>query len=48
MYLLRLRTMTTLGHRSAMASTSDSWVLSAPGMLRTALRTFLQVACTKG
>ncbi len=28
-----------------MASTSDSWALSAPGMLRTALRTFLQVAC---
>jgi len=28
-----------------MASTSDKWVSSAPGMLRTAFLTFLHVAC---
>ena len=44
-HLWRLRTMTTPGHRSAMASTSDSWAPCAPGMLRTAFLTFLQVAC---
>ena len=46
-YLWRFRTMTTPGHRSAMASTSDSCAPCAPGMLRTAFLTFLHVACRR-
>ena len=42
--LFLLRRITTLGHRSAMASASLSWAPSAPGMERMAFFTFRQVA----